>query len=93
MNFEIGDIVQIIPGPHMLEHWHMQIAVVDSFDDEVEVDPAGTRQPDDAHIGWVLEAGGPRQVGAQIRTPVADEGDDFRLELGSFAHTRLSTME
>lgn len=34
MNFEIGDIVQIIPGPHVLEHWHMQIAVVDSFDDD-----------------------------------------------------------
>jgi hypothetical protein len=72
---------------------HRICAYLKRFDDEVEVDPAGTRQPDDAHIGWVLEAGGPRQVGAHIRTPVADKGDDFRLELGSFAHTRLSTME
>ena len=55
-------------------------AHLERLDDQVEVDPAGAGQADDPHVGRIFQAVGARQVGAQVRTPVAHVGDDFRFE-------------
>ena len=67
-------------------------AHLERLDDQVEVDAAGAGQADDAHVGRILQPVRAGQIGAQVRTPVADVGDDFRLEVVRFAHTRLSTI-
>ena len=50
------------------------------LDDQVEVDPSGTRKTDDADVRRVFEPVRPCQVGAEIGAPIADERDDFRLK-------------
>ena len=59
---------------------HRVRADLEGLDEQVEIDAAGAGQPDDAHVGRILQAGGARQVGAQVGAPVAHVGDDFRLE-------------
>ena len=55
-------------------------AVSERLQKQHEVDSPCAGQTDHPDIGRVLDAAGPGQVGAGVRTPVADEGDDFGLE-------------
>src|SRR5208337_4684835 len=61
------------------------------LDNQVEIDSPGAGQANDAHVRGVLEPRGSRQIGAQVRAPVAHVGDDLRLEFLCLAHARLST--
>ena len=56
-------------GPHL-----------ERLDDQVEIDAPGAGQADDPHVGRILQPVRAGQVGAEVRTPVADVGDDLRLE-------------
>ena len=59
---------------------HCVGADLERLDDQVEIDPAGARQPNDANVGRILKPVGSRQVGSQVAAPVADIGHDLRLE-------------
>ena len=43
---------------------------------QLRVDPPRAHHADDVHVGRVLQPRGPRVVGAGVRAPVAEEGDD-----------------
>jgi hypothetical protein len=53
---------------------------------ELQIDSAGTHDPDNPEIGGVLKAGYAAEIGASIATPVAKESDDIGFELRSFGH-------
>ena len=62
---------------------HAVGAALERLEDEERVDAAGAGQADDAHVGRHLQAAGAGQVGAGVGAPVADEGDDSRLEVAA----------
>ena len=55
--------------------------VLQGPDDIERIDPAGTGQPDETNVGWILESADPGQVGPGVGTPVADHGNDLRFPL------------
>jgi len=65
-------------------HQHGIRPDLEGLDDQVEIDPPRTRQPDDPDIRRILQPVRPRKVGPQIRAPVAYERNHFRFK--SFSH-------
>jgi hypothetical protein len=53
---------------------------------ELQVDSAGTHDPDNPEIGGVLKTGHAAEIGASITTPVAQESDDIGFEFRSIGH-------
>src|SRR3972149_10941285 len=47
--------------------------------DELRIDAPRAHPPDDARVGWILQARGPGQIRRGVRAPVAEERDDRGL--------------
>ena len=73
---DVVALARMAAGDH-----HAVGAVGQGLEDERRIDPPAAHHADDPHVRRILDARRAGQVGRPVRTPVAEEADDFRLEV------------
>ena len=60
------------------------------LEDKIGVDPAGAHDPDNPHVGRVLETADPGQVGSRIGAPITGKGENLWTEISG--HVRFPAV-